>query len=146
MERMSEMKSEQLKQLLIEIFPGECESVGPEILDDLVLNNVDFERSDYGRRYDLPDLDTLREALTILKLILEISGIMKKDRKRNPSKDELEKEVNKRKLSRNSVSDEELSKLIEKASEVDKSQYPPQHERGQAEGKKTKEAKSDRKG
>jgi len=61
--------------------------------------------------------------LAILKLILDIIDIMKKDRKKQPTPDEIEEEVKKRDVAGSLISDEEVSKLIEKASDIEKGYY-----------------------
>lgn len=107
------MNKENLKHLLNEVFPGECQSVGPELLDELVSGKVSFERPEHGRRFDLPDLETLKEALEIVKILLGIFGIVKSKKKRRPKANEIAEAVEGQGVERQRVSDEEMTSLIE---------------------------------
>ncbi len=124
------MDNEDIKGVLIEVFPGECESVGPEMVDDLVSGRVDFQRPEHGKRFDLPDLGTLKDALLVLKALVDMFFVFKKEKKRPPTPEELAGAAKEHTVQKATISDEEMDALVRKVIEAIDSRRPsPEGER-----------------
>ncbi|MCV0428718.1 MAG: hypothetical protein K5905_24955 [Roseibium sp.] len=132
------MDNEDIKGVLVNVFPGECESVGPEMVDDLIAGRIDFERPEHGRRFDLPDLDTLKDALIALRALIDMFFIFKKKKKRHPTPEELAGAAKDRSAKQPTISDEEMDALVKKVIEAIDNRQP-----GPAGEKPSLEATSD---
>ena len=77
--------------VLQDVYPTECEIVGPTNMEDIIDPEINFASAEHGSYLDIGTaISTLAVAATFIKTVIDIVIAAKKELGRNPLKEDIE--------------------------------------------------------